>query len=585
MPSETTPRRESSHPRCVRFALLAALLAAGLVGAGCDDTDKEQGMDLDPPQPLAKDSVVKDYARLVATGYLPVEGYGVVIGLGTNGSREIPGALRRYLTDYLSKQDLGSWREGTKGITPIKFLRDLDTAVVKVRGVIPPGAPKGHPFDIYVQAMPRSGTKTLSGGILMPLDLHLAGKWDVSQTQTHIWAKGNGPMFVNPYLSPDDPADAPKLRNGKVIGGGTVVRRRIIHLQLLKKDYSKAFLIKNRINARFAKLREVAIGRSGSTIELVVPKQYRNNYSRFLDLALHLPLGYQVEGQILRIAEQMKNPRADHNALGLTWEAIGRQVLPQVRQHYNSAHPTLSFYAARTGLRMSDPDAIEVMVRFARNHESPMQLAAVRELGNADGLGLAGDALRGLLDSNNERVRTAAYESLLRAGETSRVKRVMVGNDFVLDLVESGGRYAIYATQTQRPKIVVFGRDLSLRRDVFYRSPDEMVTVSSCKDEQTRKPRVMVYRRVPRGDMLSESLYLDFDVADLIETLGRRTDPDTQGNVHGLGLTYGEVLATLHGLCERGHIPAKFILQRSVDLQADEDPTRPNIARPDMPEG
>jgi flagellar basal body P-ring protein FlgI len=566
---------------------MAALLMVVLAAAGCNEgNNEEEGLKLDPPEPLARDSVVKDYARLVATGYLPVEGYGVVIGLGTNGCREIPGALRRYLTEYLAKHDLGSWRKGTKPITPVKFLQDLDTAVVKVRGAIPPGAPVGHRFDVHVEAMPRTGTKTLSGGILMPLDLHLAGKWDVSQTQTHIWAEGNGPMFVNPYLDPEDPRDVPKLRNGKVIGGGKVVRRRIIHLQLLKKDYSKAFLITNRINARFAlhNDRKVAIGRSGSTVELVVPRRYRNNYSRFLELVLHLPLGYQVEGQVLRITERLKDPRADHDALALTWEAIGRQALTEVKQHYNSPHPTLAFYAARTGLRMGDTDAVAAVTRFANDDESPMQLAAVRELGNADGFGQAGDTLRKLLDSNNERVRTAAYESLLRAGETSRVKRVRVGKDFVLDLVESRGRYAIYATQTGRPKIVVFGQDLCLRRDVFYRSPDDMVTVSSCKDEDTRKRRVMVYRRVPRGDMLSDSLYLDFDVAELIKTLGQPTDPDINGDVHGLGLTYGEVLATLHGLCERGHIPAKFILQRPIEVPTGENTTRPNVARPDMPE-
>jgi hypothetical protein len=270
--------------------------------------------------------------------------------------------------------------------------------------------------------------------------------------------------------------------------------------------------------------------------------------------------------------------------LALSWEAIGRQVLPQIKKHYNSAHPTLSYYSARTGLRMGDRDAVDVIVRFARTDNSSLQMDAIVELGNADGFGRAGETLRSLLDSDNERVRTAAYESLLRAGETSRVKRLRVGKDFVVDLVESGGRYAIYATQTERPKIVIFGRDLSLRRNVFYRSPDDMVTISSCKDKHSAKRKIMVYRRIPRGDTLSDSMYLDHDVAGLIQTLGKPTDPDVNGKVHGMGLTYGEVLATLNGLCKRGHIPAKFILQRTIEVQAPEDTTRPSHARPDMPE-
>ncbi len=565
-----------------RFILVLALMSLiGTIGCQSEKDPNARTTALgDPlPEPIGPDSVVKDYARLVATGYLPIQGYGVVIGLGRNGSTEIPGALRRYLTSELARRDLGSWRRGTEPVSPLKFLRDPDTAIVEVRGAIPPGAPVGSRFDLHVEAMPRTGTKTLDGGILMPLDLRLAGAWDVSRTDTHIWAEGGGPTFLSPYLDPEKPKDAAKFRTGKVIGGGRVTRARIIHLQLLKTNYSQAFLIKNRINSRFTGTRDTAVGKSGSTIELNVPIRYRYHHQRFLDIVLHLPLSYDIEGQIVRIAEKMKNPTANHNALALTWEAVGKQSLTQIKNYYHSPNPILS---ARTGTRLGDREAVDTIIRFALDDDSPMQVAAIEELGYGDPYGKAGEALRKLLDSSDEHVRTASYESLLRMGDTSCIKRMRIADNFIVDVVESRGQYAVYATQTKQAKIVIFGEDMQVAPEVFYRSPDGMVTVSTKKPEGAGDTKLMVYRRVPRGDNLSEPFLVDFDVAKLVETMGRRPDPDEHGNIPGLGLTYGQVISTLHGMCTRGHIPGKFILQRSLDLRNVTDST-PTMGRPDMP--
>ena len=92
---------------------------------------------------------VAEYATLVGGGELPVRGYGVVVGLGKNGSAEVPRHLQESISQYLLKKKLGSWHAGTEGITPTRFLRDLDTAVVLVEGAIPPGAPIGERFEIY----------------------------------------------------------------------------------------------------------------------------------------------------------------------------------------------------------------------------------------------------------------------------------------------------------------------------------------------------------------------------------------------------------------------------------------------------
>ena len=56
-----------------------------------------------PKLPVYIEGTVAEYAVLSAVGNLPVQGYGVVVGLGVNGSRDVPPSIKKYLVDYLNK--------------------------------------------------------------------------------------------------------------------------------------------------------------------------------------------------------------------------------------------------------------------------------------------------------------------------------------------------------------------------------------------------------------------------------------------------------------------------------------------------
>ncbi len=563
------------------YSLAAALVVGTLLIAGCDgqdDTPKTR-TGLDVPEPLKVGAVVKDYARPIGTGFLPVEGYGLVIGLGTKGSREVPGALKDRLTKYLSRNDIGSWRAETQDVSPMRVLKDLDTAIVIVRGQVPPGAPKGTRFDIHVEAMPRTNTTSLDGGILMPLDLHLAsGNWNVARLDTKVWAKASGPMFVNPFLDPNNPQEKPLLRRGKVIGGAVTTDSRYIRLQLLKQDYSKAYLIQNRINARFPRRDKVAIARTGTLVDLKVPPRYRDDYARFVELVLHLPLEYDIEAQILRSTEAIQQPGADREEISTIWEAIGKQIVPHVQKLYHHRSPIVAYYAARTGLRLGDRTAAPVLVRFARTADSPVQIQSIDELGYHSKVYTALEALEGLLDDENQQVRLAAYEALIRRGDSTLVRRQRISGGFTLDTVRSHGDYVIYATQTRSPRIVIFGEELSIKQNVFYRSPDKMIMLNC----SPREDKVTLRRKIPRTGGTSDPFEVERDVCEVVKTLGTLTSPDEYGEVHGLGLSYGQILTAVGQLCRRGDIPAKFILQRPEGVRQQYQGL-PTLGRPDMP--
>jgi len=354
-------------------------------------------------------------------------------------------------------------------------------------------------------------------------------------------------------------------------------------LQLRQGDYARADLIQRRINQRFPGLRPVAVAKNPSTIEVNIPEDRRKDYQHFLRLVLHLPVragrgAWEMHARA--IAEAIQQPGARHEELALVWEAMGRQVVPVLQTLYASRNSQAAYYAARTGVRLGDQMATPVVVRFATSANFPQQLDAIREAGNHPRLTQATPALQRLLDDEEETdlVRVAAYESLLKRGDRTRITRYRVPRQFDLDVVRSKRRYVIYATQTGQPKLVLFGKDMSLARELFYMSGDETVTINAHKGAK----EVLLYRKVPRTGRMSDGFKIDFLVRTLVRTMGTIPLPSDGAAPQGLGLTYSQILRVLNDLCKRGTIPATFVLQPRGDIEKMYRGTTSG-GRPDMP--
>jgi len=570
--------------KIVLSALAGVCLAAG---GGCQPRKTSTRR----PEPIRRrvmppyiTGTVAEYATLVGGGELPVRGYGVVVGLGKNGSAEVPRHLQESMSQYLLKRKLGSYHAGTQDVTPARFLRDLDTAVVLVEGAIPPGAPVGDRFEIFVSSLPQTQTASLNGGVLMPIEMRMA----VSDSlpgggKSKVWAMSGGPIFVNPFLDATKAEDVAKFKIGRIIGGGVVNRSRPIMLQLRQGDYARANLIQRRINQRFPGLRPVAIAKNPSTIAVNIPEDKRKDYEHFLRLVLHLPVragrgAWEIHARA--IAEAIEQPGARYEELALVWEAMGRQIIPVLQTRYASRNPPAAYYAARTGVRLGDQMAAPVVLRFATSANSPLQIDAIRELGNHPRLTRATPALQQLLDDEDETdlVRVEAYESLLKRGDRTRITRYSVSGQFTLDVVRTRRKYVIYATQAEQPKLVLFGKDMSVSRELFYMSADETVTVNAHKGAK----KLLVYRKIPRTGKMSDPFQIDFLVRTLVRTMGSLPDLDDQGKPRGLALTYSQIIRILNDLCKRGNIPATFVLQPRADIERMYRGTI-STGRPDMP--
>jgi flagellar basal body P-ring protein FlgI len=99
-----------------------------------------------------------------------VEGYGIVVGLGQNGSTECPVDILEYLKRYVRVM-----MPDMKG-DPEGLIRSLDTAVVKVTGEIKPGTNSGGRFDVMAKPIQGSQTRSLAGGQLYTTELRAPGK-------------------------------------------------------------------------------------------------------------------------------------------------------------------------------------------------------------------------------------------------------------------------------------------------------------------------------------------------------------------------------------------------------------------------
>ncbi|MBS3820451.1 MAG: hypothetical protein GVY16_05770 [Planctomycetes bacterium] len=627
-------------PRWTVFLCMALLVAAWMGGCDSDGEpltfeDFTWGKD-DEPEPAERvesipelKGTIGEVCNIVSAGDTPIRAEGVVVGLYKTGSAEVPPGMQDSLVKYLKTQlGFGNPLQDMGDVSPMDVLASEDTAIVDVTAIIPPGAPKGTNVDVQVRALPRTQTTSLLGGFLLPRDLQW-GRPDRRRRDLKPLARAEGSIFINPFIKGDATANAGRLREGVILNGGVTVRDMPVRLVLHQPDYHMADVIQKRINERFKGAgRNIATARTRHDVAVTIPPQWREDYGHFIQLIMHLPRsrgGQSVEAHAKRIAEIMQTPTANYDGLALVWEAIGRQVLPTIRDLYTSDIPAVRYYAARTGLRLGDTRvAGPIVMQIAAEAESTLQLDAIGELGRQPKLFRAAGLLERLLNDEQEITRIAAYEALAKRGDSTAVKRYNVGDEFFLDVVQTSGEYVIYATRTGEAKIVIFGRDMSLVRPVFFDSNDDEIRIYS-KDPLSEQEREGYLSRVPHaerrdvwrriqeagervkarragspedllkqkhllvphdtyeamyiqhvclqrklmdGEAYSEPFLLGFEVAPLIRTLAGPPRPNREtGKIDGVGLTYGQTVGVLSQLCEEGDIAAKFVLQAPPGLR------------------
>lgn len=490
-----------------------------------------------------------------------VRGYGLVVGLGRNGSRDCPRQIYDRLVESLYKQQrVTSSVVGVTTMTPEELINSLDSAVVIVEGDIPPGAMEGDAFDVAVTAVPGTETRSLRGGRLIASDLHVFRPVsDAVSITGKVLARSAGPVFVNPFMGERAATEADPLF-GIVLGGGRTSEARRLRMVLLQPSYARAQQIQDRINAFFPAGRRVADALSPSFVQMRVPDEFRGDTGHFLALvrAIYLVHDPRFEASRARmLADEIVRPGAPLGLIASAFEGLGRAALPALNDLYAHTNDDVSFHAAAAGLRLGDHVGEDTVALHARDPNCRHRFAAVRALAEAKGMAGAAMTLRQLLYDDDVRIRTSAYEGLARRGDSIVQTRSIDGDNFTLDLVPTRGSPFIYARRSGERRIALFGDGLQCRPPAFYRAPDGSLTVTAQPDDA----QLTLMRVVVGTGAASEPITASLDVASLIRLLGSRADVDHEGTVTGLGLDYGTVVHALYRLAQDGTIDADFILE------------------------
>jgi hypothetical protein len=538
----------------------------------------------------------------------PVSSFGLVGQLRGTGSSNAPAPVRQWMIREMVRRGFGDPTRGFGNIQPGAVLNSPDFAIVRVDALLPPGARKGDPIDAWVSALPNE-TTSLAHGVLFEAELKEDGANFNSPSATlDVLAKSGGAILVNPAYAladepnPTGPAKA-SLRRGIVPAGGVVQVDRPLLLMLRQPQHSLARAIEQRINERFQSEADrprknsmtgyqTAEAKDEGRIEVYVPRRFNGDWERFAGVSQFLFMNTSVEfatRKAAELAEAAVKPKAPLLEISYCWEGLGSAALPFVSKLMSHPDPSVAFAAARAGAYIGDPSyaAQEALTRMASTHGHPYQLSAIDVLGKLPPSTALSQMLRKLLDAPEASVRVKAYEVLASHEDPTlvshSVRRWEDREKFVLDLVPSEGPPLVYATQRGRPRIAIIGRFPVLRDDVVFTAIGNRLSISATEVGEEKRRALVIHYRDPHRRQALRALSRP-DVAELAARLGGEGAKSDEK----LDFTYGEVLAILQSMVDRGDIvssargrdgralAASFVLQEAPQV-ADQIQNAPSI--------
>lgn len=515
---------------------LMAMLAA-FVFSGCG----KEGVKVDSVDPMLQKELgarVASVAGLPMPEPVPVEGYGLVVGLSGTGSASCPPELRDYLKRYISTQ------MPTGGANVDGLIDSRNTAVVRMEAVMPAAGMRGERFDVRISLLAGSESSSLRGGWLFKkAELRQVGRRGATAVATV-----EGPMFINGIgVSQPDPQE------GYILGGGQVSNDYQGVLRLHKADYRLASRIRNRLNDRYGPGTAQAF--SASMIVLRIPPEYRLRRLRFLRMVGATYLDQTPELTAARINAHahglaVANDKEDSE---IALEALGRECLTTVAALLNASDEEVRFRVARCMLNLRDDRGFATLHEMALSPASQHRLEALEAVAISANRNDAAALARRLLREGEPAVMLAACEHLRRMEDLS-VRQESVGRSFSIEQVTQTDRKAIYVTRSGAPRIVLFGAPLTCRNNIFAESPDGMIVVNS----QAGQGFVSLTRRHPERAGVLGPVRTGFDLADIIRALGTEPTRTKDGGVAGLGVSYTDVTAIVQQLAIKDMVPAEF---------------------------
>ncbi len=582
-----------------RFLSLAlAFLALGAIGACAGNKKPERARAVMPtvrdiPSPLR--GTIASEAIFEGINATLVTGYGFVVGLNGTGGGPLTEAVAGTVERMMALRGISRGGRVSRtvlelpdgrGVTPRELLRNKDTAVVVVYAQIPPGAPKGMTFDVFVQAL---NATSLESGRLWTTEMQIGRSEPYKGPQKRIIAESRGDILVNPFDDPADPREDLNLDIGRVLAGGVLTQPLDIAINLDNPSHSRARAMATAINSRFpagpGDRTDTARGRNDSVVTLTIPTRFRNNPGDFVKMVQHMPIDIRIPPEIhaQRLLQSLEGYPNLFQELMWSLRALGTQAIPEIRNAYDASTEIVRLTALRAGAYLGDPRAADALIELVqRNPNLDVRLKSAEMLRHVDGGPRVDAALRRLLDDPEPLVRIEAYESLAQRAERAQLSRMrniqgrqlasmsasmseaelhafsrlwlpgdgmygirrrLIDDKFLLDSVDAGTPMIYFRLQDE-PRIVVMG-DARLRKPMIASAWDDRLLIVA---DSPGEPARLLYRDY-RSDRVTTSDISD-SLTELIEFLGHTPTPESPEP--GLGLSYSEIIGVLHALVEGG---------------------------------
>ncbi len=497
-------------------------------------------------------------ADLEGTEPMQVSGWGLVVNLRGTGDTTASTAVRDYMINEMVRHGFGTnFVHGYKDMRPEEILRSPNVAIVRVDGLIPPGARIGQTSDAMVSVVEGNNTSSLAHGTLYQTDLRIDGADPVDPTgKVTIYARvGDGQIFVNPAyaVGAGSSSDArASLRYGVVMGAMRSMLDRTLVLRVRSPQYSMSRAMESAVNTRFqTQSTRTARAQDEAIIELLVPKSFDGDWEHFAGVATHLFLNNSsafVVTKAKQLAEAAVEPNAPLMDISYAWEGLGPGALPFIQPLMTNRSPAVAFSAARAAAFLGDISAQHALVDIARSAGNPFQINAVRTLGSLPDSPSVAVLLKQLLDTNQTLVRIEAYKVLARH-KNPMVFTKVINENFVLDFVPCDGPPLVYASRTGIPRIAIFGSRAKVGMPITFTAMDRHFSLSSNPAKQGTVTLFYRSGSTPPVEQLARP-----DLGEIVARLGGEGAPGEKR----FSFSYGDIVGILQKLSDGDHIVSSY---------------------------
>ena len=473
--------------------------------------------DFDPRDPNdAEDAtaLVGEYVTVSGMNPIVLEGVGLVTGLRNTGGDLPPSNHRRMILEDMKRRRVPA---------PNRILQSPTTAVVNVRVFVPPLAAKHQRLDVEVSLPPGSEATSLRGGLLQDCSLFESGFVPGRGTMKgDELARATGRVLIT---AADETGNeehlAGVLRRGTIPAGGRYIGEPL-HLGLsLKTKYRSvrnSQRVAKKIGVRFHDFDEygnrkpLAEAKTDSRIQLDIPRNYRDNFQRYLQVVRRV----RVRESEIELRIRMDRLRAEllqpltARAAALALEAVGRDAIPMLRDGLEADNEVSRFHAAEALAYLGEDAGVKQLAEAAAESRTA-RVHAFLAMASMRG-GEAIPELVPLLAHENAEVRYGAVRAITTVDEIHPDVRPEVlgqsGGQFVLRAIDlpPTSEPLVHITKRRKSEVCVFGPEQTFRLPMMARAGHRILVVGRAGGQTIELTKIVGPDEEPERQVVSRQV-------------------------------------------------------------------------------